>query len=358
MTLALVLFLLAVPRFEDIAKQASDAREANRDNDAIRLYKQAVRLRPTWTEGWWYLATLDYDRDQYAEGRDAFRKFVELDPKTGPGWALLGLCEFQLREYEPALGHLRQAETLGFGANEQIQRVALYHIAILLTRFEQYEMALAKLNGEARLETKESATSIEAMGIAALRRPLLPAEVPPQDHELVMALGRAVYLMGLRRAAEADQAFKELLARYPNTPNVHFAYGYFLQSSDPDGTIREVARELEISPRHLPALVQLAIEYEKRGDTPIALKYARRAVEVDPGSFAARTVMGRLLLQGGDTDGAVKELELARKIAPNSPQTRIALASAYAKAGRKDDAAHERAEFLKLKTLAEEAGKK
>jgi hypothetical protein len=36
-------------------------------------------------------------------------------------------------------------------------------------------------------------------------------------------------------------------------------------------------------------------------------------------------------------------------LAPASPQVRIALATAYAKAGRKDDAARERQEFLKLR---------
>ena len=36
---------------------------------------------------------------------------------------------------------------------------------------------------------------------------------------------------------------------------------------------------------------------------------------------------------------------------PDSPQTRIALASAYAKAGRAQEAARERAEFVRLDRL-------
>ena len=49
-------------------------------------------------------------------------------------------------------------------------------------------------------------------------------------------------------------------------------------------------------------------------------------------------------------------LELSKQQAPGSPQTRIALASAYAKVGRNEDAAHERAEFLKLKQLSKKPG--
>jgi len=51
----------------------------------------------------------------------------------------------------------------------------------------------------------------------------------------------------------------------------------------------------------------------------------------------------------------VKELEEARKLAPNSPQVRIALATAYGKVGRKEDAARERQEFLKLRQQVDAA---
>jgi len=50
----------------------------------------------------------------------------------------------------------------------------------------------------------------------------------------------------------------------------------------------------------------------------------------------------------------IQELETARQQAPDSPQVRFSLAAAYAIAGRKDDAARERAEFVRLKQLADE----
>jgi Flp pilus assembly protein TadD len=84
--------------------------------------------------------------------------------------------------------------------------------------------------------------------------------------------------------------------------------------------------------------------------------YARQAAEIDPGSFVAHNALGRALVDSGELEKGIKELELARQQAPGSPQTRIALASAYAKAGRSEDAAHERAEFLKLKQLATKPG--
>jgi predicted Zn-dependent protease len=96
----------------------------------------------------------------------------------------------------------------------------------------------------------------------------------------------------------------------------------------------------------------MAFEYLKRGEAAAALPYARQAAEIDPGSFVAHTALGRVLVDSGDLKNGIKELELSKQQAPEAPQTRIALASAYAKAGRSEDAARERAEFLKLKQLA------
>jgi predicted Zn-dependent protease len=109
---------------------------------------------------------------------------------------------------------------------------------------------------------------------------------------------------------------------------------------------------VELSPRLLPAVLQIAFEYLKRGDASAALPYARQGVEIDPQSFVAHNALGRALVESGEVQGGIKELEISKQQAPDSPQTRIALASAYAKAGRPEDAARERAEFLKLKQLS------
>jgi hypothetical protein len=90
-------------QFDRLSKQATTAREQNNLEDAVKLYRQALKLKPEWKEGWWYLSTLLYDKDQYPEARDGFRKFTALDPKVGPGFALLGLCEFQTKEFPQAL---------------------------------------------------------------------------------------------------------------------------------------------------------------------------------------------------------------------------------------------------------------
>jgi hypothetical protein len=52
---------------------------------------------------------------------------------------------------------------------------------------------------------------VEAAGIAGLRKPLLPTELPPTEREMVLQVGRAVMDVGARRATVAQREFENLL---------------------------------------------------------------------------------------------------------------------------------------------------
>ena len=84
--------------FEELAAKATAAREAGNIPQAVDLYREALQLKPTCTEGRWFLGTLSYDSDRYDIGRQAV-EFVKLEDKAPPGWSFLGLCEFETGEY-------------------------------------------------------------------------------------------------------------------------------------------------------------------------------------------------------------------------------------------------------------------
>lgn len=365
MTLVWAFLLFAAPqkpaatpgRFAQVTKQAEAAREQQRLDDAERLYREGVRLRPQWKEGWWYLGTMFYDQDRYEEARAALRRFTVLDPKVSPGWAFLGLCEFETKKYEEALAHLGHAVSMGLDEGSQLSLVSRYHMALLRTREAEFEAALEILMRLAG-QGQDKPELVEAAGLAALRKPLLPSELPAAERELVLQVGRAVMDTGARKPAEAQKEFESLVANHPQMPRLHYLFGSFLLTSDPDAGLAELKKELEFSPKDLPALAQVAFEYLRRGDANAAMPYARKAVEVDPQSFIAHNALGRVLVESGDIENGIKELEISKQEAPGSPQTRIALASAYAKAGRSADAARERAEFLKLKQLTKKPEEK
>jgi tetratricopeptide (TPR) repeat protein len=332
-----------------IEAQAETARKENRIDDAIALYKKGIALKPTWEEGWWGLGTLRYSRDEFVEARDAFRRLASIQPNVGAPWAMLGLSEFETKQYDQALSHLSRAAQLHSGQEQSIADEANFHLALLLTRSEQYESAMTILAVFAQRNLND-ARFIEAMGLAALRKPLLPSESVPTDRQLIMDVGRVMYDASALRTTEAGSEFKILVDKYPEMPNIHYLYGSFLMFADSNSGLAEMKKELVISPAHVPAMVTIASEYIQRKDFQSALAYAQKATELEPQSFPAHVVLGRIFSEGGlDAERGVQELETARKLAPTSPQVRIALATAYAKVGRKADAARERQEFLKLR---------
>src|SRR4030095_4514056 len=154
--------------------------------------------------------------------------------------------------------------------------VARYHAAVIMTRIEQYEQALETL-GEFASAGNDSPRVIEAMGIATLRMAMLPNEVPPDRRELVLMAGRGSYMMATRQTAAAGAAFRGVVDRYPEPPNVHHAYGVFLLMEQPDKAIEQFKRELELQPNHPASLMQIAYEYLKEKNAEAGLPTATTA---------------------------------------------------------------------------------
>jgi tetratricopeptide (TPR) repeat protein len=338
------------PHFDQLLKSATAAREAERWEDAVDLYGKIVKLRPDYAEGYWYQGTALYQLDKFQECRDSFRKVIRFSPKNGSAHAFLGLCEFGLKNYDRALEHLIQSRTLGV-ADKDLGGVARYHAGIIMTRIQQYAQALQTL-GEFAAEGNDNPRIIEAMGIATLRMAMLPNEVPPDRREMVLMAGRGSYMMATRMTDAAGKAFEGLVARYPETPSIHYAYGVFLLIEQPAKAIEEFKRELEIQPNDPESLMQIAYQNLKDSDPASALPWAKQAVEAAPNVFASHRALGEALVGTGDVEGGIAQLEIAIRQAPDSPGTHFALAKAYQRAGRANDAAKERAEFVRLDRLA------
>lgn len=339
--------------FERLVAEAEEARKAARLDEAVDRYRQALDIKPDWSEGLWSLGTTLYELDRHAEARDAFRKLVARHDDNGTAWAMKALCEYRLKNYDTALSDLLQARLRGVAGSREVQEVARYHTAILSTRIEQYEQALSILTDFA-LERNDAPRIIEAMGLASLHMPILPEDLPGEKRELVMMAGRARYFMAARLMAAAENAFEGLVTRYPDTPNVRYAYGVFLLTEQPSRAIEQFKQELKVSPQHVWAKLQMAFAYIRNGEHAAARPWAEQAVAQAPTEFVARNALGQVLLETGDVDGAIRELEAGVKMAPDSPVMRFALARAYRRAGRTADADREQAEFTRLDRLVRE----
>src|SRR5262245_47684219 len=280
--------------FEEWSRKADAARSAGNLTEAAAAYEHAVRLKPDWTEGHWYLGTTYYELDQPAKARDAFRHVLASQPDNAGAWAFTGLCEFQLTRYDAALADLMKARDMNISANKDLAPVVRYHAGILLTRFQQFELA-QKILTEFSILGNDNPKVIEALGMATLRIPMLPDELPAERREQVLLAGQGTYYLYAHAVTAAHKSFEDLVRRYPDAPSVHYAYGVLLLNEDPDRGIEEFKKELALQPASVPSMLQIAFEYIKRSDWPNAKTWAAQAVETAPDNFAARQAYGQAL---------------------------------------------------------------
>jgi tetratricopeptide (TPR) repeat protein len=334
--------------FSQLAEKAKNASEENRLDEAAALYGRALAMRPRWAEGWWSLGTIKYDQNHYAQAAHAFTRVVTLQPSNGTAHAMLGLCQYELSNYKSALRNLMAADRLGILKDEQLRKVAVYHLGLLQLRTRTFSAAKKTL-GQLATDGVRSKDLSTALGMAALL--VRPQEAPPEGTpgaSVVQQAGDAEALLATNDFDGAKQIYNSLTTEYPDYPNLHFAFGMLLlETHEIDAAVAEFRREIQNHPRHVLARLEIAaVRY--RLDSADGVKYAEEAVKLDPQRPFGHYLLGLLYLDTGNFSAAIPQLETARRTAPNLPEIYFALGNAYARAGRKEEAAQARAVFLRL----------
>jgi tetratricopeptide (TPR) repeat protein len=354
----LTLLLIPVPlysqtagsSFQNLSHQAEVSRDAGEMDKAVALYRNALKIKPDWEEGWWSLGSIAYDRDHFSECAPAFRSLAKLKPDSAPAWTMAGLCEYKLRRFDSAIESLSRAEALKFAEPPELARAARLHLALALTKSEFFERAIAVLTELTRVHNSAPEILVAA-GIAGLRQSWLPSEVPEPKRDLVYKLGDAMGAAMEMNFKAAIEKFQAVAEQYPAEANVHFRYGAFLSTKDSGAGVAEIKKALELAPDHIPAMVGLAVIFLKREEFDSALEYAERAVKASPGDFSTHVALGRVYLAKDDPAHAAEQLEAAVRLAPASPEAHFSLASAYSRLGRKEESTRELTDFKRLQHL-------
>jgi tetratricopeptide (TPR) repeat protein len=301
----------------------------------------------------WQQAMKEYTEGQFQLAADDLKSAVLANPANGTGWAMLGLSEFALKDYDNALLHLERGQQLGISGSPESLQSAKYTLGMLLTRAGQFDRAvevLATALGTGPLDGQVE----EVLGLALLRKPQLPGQVAPGELPLLTAAGKIVSLLQSSQYDAAFQQFKPLLEKYPSTPFLHYAYGTALIAlSEFDEAAVQMRAEISLSPTSELPQVRLASIALRQHDPATAIAPARRAIELAPNSAEAHYLLGRASLETGDNETALHQLEIAAKLSPDSPEVHFNLAKAYAKASQPQAAERERAKFARLNEIAE-----
>jgi tetratricopeptide (TPR) repeat protein len=322
--------------FDDLARSADAARAAGRLDEAAALYRQALAARPSWAEGLWGLGTIAYEKDRFAECRDAFSRLTGVRPKMAPAWALRGMCEFRLGAYVRARTHLGKAVALGVRPDDDLGRAALYHHALLLTQQGAFELAIAPLKMVAYQQTSPELDLV--CGLVLLRKKVLPASIPEADLDLVREAG-AAYCANLgRHPDQAVAGFDALIRQRPEERYLRYGRGLALAQQGKDEALADFRKEFELFPDDVLSRVELCFGLLARAREAEAVAPAEEAVRLAPGLFVTHLVLGRALAGTGRVERGIRELETAAAMEPRIPEIHLALSRAYAQAGRKQDA--------------------
>ena len=334
--------------FDEASRRAEEAQRVGRVEEAAGWYQNALKLRPGWPEGWRQLGTIQYMNGRYTEATVSLQQSVALEAKQADTWTLLGLSEFETKDFKNALVHLERGCALGFSGNAAAVRLSRYHLALLLNRTGDFDRAIDVLIpaiGPGALSDEIQF----AMGMAVLRIPALPEEVGANQRELVQKIGEAGELLSESRYDRALPIFAKIVNVYPGTPFVHYAYGDALAATSMFDEARvQLREEVKLNPVSVLAYLRLASIELQQHQSASALAEARKASVIAPDSSEVHYLLGRSLLDEGDTAAAIHELETARRISPNSPKVRFNLARAYSRVARTDEAQQERDEFERL----------
>jgi tetratricopeptide (TPR) repeat protein len=341
----------AAGSFADLSTRAAAARDANDAKSAIALYKQALQLNPNWQAGWWGAGSLEYDSGQYADGVRSLGRLVALSPAAGPAWALLGLCEYETGAYGPAFEHIQRSLALGVGDQQQMIGVLKFHEALLLTKTGAFDAAVRKYSEFVPGNVSDQQVLL-GLGLAQLRQAATPPEIPAPQRDLFLAAGSALAASLVQDKARSKTAYNDLLARFPDNANVHYAYGYFEFGANPEQAIKEWERALSIDPSNSASHAMLAWAFWLLDEKEKALIHAQAAVAKDPNSTVAHIVLGRSLVLEGRVNAGIEHLELAARLEPVNLEVHLALATAYSEAGRKLDSRRERQLCAKMQAEA------
>lgn len=344
-------------QLEEVTQRVDLAVRELRKFDAIGMLDKALKTNPQWRRGWWLLGSLLYDTDNYAAARSALERLIRLDAKSGEGWAVLGLCEFEMRDYGLALQHLQKGDAFGVPAELDLTDVVRYHEVLLLMLAERFDPAQVLLDQltQKGLNTEEI---VLTQGMVALRIPALPVflnrTASGDRMEVIRRVGHAQHLISQQKPREAADLYRELLKDDPKIANLHLSFSLVLSHiKDLKAAEAELRTELRLYPQSVEARLQLCNLLEDDSPRDV-IGLAEQAVALDPKSFKAHFVLGKLLFKLEKFAESAKELEASRDLDPTSSAVRFALVRTYKSLGKETEAAREAAIFRRLRTAEDQ----
>lgn len=325
--------------------EATRAQAAGKDDVAAVAYQKALAQDPAWTEGWWKYGGLLYEARQFQAGDDAFTHLTRLAPGNPLGLAMLGMCEYELGDWNNASLHLNKAFAHG-GLPEGIANAAMYDLGLTLMRQRNRNGALIAFRllqhnapGFPNLEPALGSAELGLQQVATTGSP---------DYSAAVLAGQAAIAVLSLKSADADRLYRQLVQRYPTLPNAHLCLALFLENlgkhDEAEEQLKEETSANQASPDAWIWLARLALA---RRDASATHTYVRHAVNLAPNDGVCFLLSGRAYILDQQWSKALEDLQRAEVLAPDSYEVHHALISVYSELHDPQGADAERKQFAR-----------
>ena len=181
---------------------------------------------------------------------------------------------------------------------------------------------------------------------AALQAALHVKELAPSDPISFIFLGNVYVAQG--NLAKAAEAYDQALKLDPNNLRALENLGNYYALLDPDKAITYYQHYIDLNSRDADIYFQMALVYQKKGNTTKALSYYKQSLELDADQLASHLAIADLYEQQKSTAAAIAEYKTCSQMQPTNPLVLMRLGNLYYRDGQWDLA---RQSFKALQTL-------
>lgn len=320
---------------------------------AERLLERAVALDPASEESRIALAALLVQRGETARAREQLTWLVEHVEAPVEAWFRLGRLDYGQEQFQLAADEYRKA----FAASGGTHVASLNNLGLSLKSLGDIAGARKSFE-EALLIAPDSTAALYNIGLLALDADDLPAAqarfaravaIDPTYAEAWYNLG-LVY--GLREAhTEAIAAYREALKLDPTDGKARLNLAVqYRRSGEPERAVEQYRSLLAERPSYAPAWFNLAIVLRELNRPSEAETAYRTAIRIEPGEQKYRSGLALLYADEDRPADAARLLQEALEIDPGDAQARFNLAVQRRRLGRTDLAIEEARRAVALET--------
>lgn len=344
---------------QEVVLIARDAQEALKREDwegAIRGFEKLVKISPSAAEYHLNLGIAHYSSGRPQDATRALRQALKLKPSLTRARDYLGASLAESGQCKEALPYLRRDVSRVTDRN-LTRAVGLGGVkcAMALNRPDEALDFVRLLNHDFPSDPEVLYLSTHVysdLSVKASQDLLYKAPSSYQVHLL-----NAEALETQEKWDDAAYEYRQVLAKNPNLPGIHYRLGRLLLSAPKKATTMEEARrefeqELKIDPRNAGAEYVLGELARQARQWPQAIEHFSRATKLDASFADAFIGLGKSLVSAGRGPEALAPLEAAVRLQPENPVAHFQLATAYRRSGR---AAEAEKEFAAHKQASEKA---